>query len=73
MNDAAIKELHTLLKSRISGIKSVVEQDGFILVTTKSLRATKQAAMDMLLSRAFKSVVCTEDNINGGYVVNARL
>lgn len=64
-------ELESLLRKYNRGVAKVVVEYGIVCVYTKSQKSTIGVTIDLLRSRAFRSVKSTANNIDGGFIVHA--
>lgn len=70
-NNEIATEFKTTLSKFNKGITGVTIDNGMVSVSMKSKRACIGVMTDLLRSRAFRSVVPTENNIDGGFMVHA--
>jgi len=68
---ATADDLKDTLKKFNKGVKTVELDKDMFTVHVTSKKSAAGVTMDLLKSRAFKSVVAMADNINGGFDVYA--
>lgn len=70
-NQQTASELKALLSKFNKGVKQVTIEEGIVCVYVRTARAVSGVMLDLIRSGGFRSVVHTENNVDGGFIIHA--
>lgn len=70
-NQEIAAEMKSLLKKFNKGVDEVTIEEGIICVYVNTIRAVHGVKLDLLRCGGFRSVLHTENNVDGGFIIHA--